>query len=71
MLVNKLLTYVFYQNNEIVKSFDESLQSHPVCQEDDHRYFIFSELVKKIVLKALAFTVRHRHPPLFPFSSWY
>jgi hypothetical protein len=59
MLVYKLLAYVLYQNDEIVKSFDESLQAHSVCQKDNHWYFIFPELVKKIVLKTLALAVGH------------
>jgi hypothetical protein len=59
MFVNKLLTDVLNQNDEIIKGLDKALQSYPVRQEDDHRYLIFPELIKKIVLKTLALAVRH------------
>ena len=62
MLVNKLLVYVFYQNDKIVKPFDKALQAHSICQKDYHRYFVFPELVKIIVLKTLALANRHRNP---------
>jgi hypothetical protein len=65
MLVNELLIYVFDENDKIIEGLYEALKTYAVGQKNDYGYFVFPELVKKTVLKTLAFTAGHA-PPLFP-----
>jgi hypothetical protein len=65
MLVNELLIYVFDENDKIIEGLYEALKTYAVGQKNDYGYFVFPELVKKTVLKTLAFTAGH-DPPLFP-----
>lgn len=69
MLVDKLrLTVAAQQNAEIVKPCDNTLQLNAVDQEDRHRYFRLTHMVKKCVLKVL-FIVSHWPRTLYCYWS--
>ena len=46
MFINQRLVALFQEDDEIIKSFDQSLQPYPIGKVNDNRRLFFSELIQ-------------------------
>jgi hypothetical protein len=67
MLINELFGHIFKKYDEVVKAFNDALQSDSVGEKHDDRYPVLAQLIEKKILKILVPGFWHRFfAPPFP-----